>query len=338
MDICNGIMHVFGHPELPLDLGAFPENAQLQTSWHFCTLLLRLGIPCIYYGLSGSCPPAGVEFVSLGKALSRWRYGNAWHQTYSRRCSRALKKNLCGDERPQWLASLYGAAQADIAACGLPVIEPMLGYDHCWAPYRVFPSYAHQQSIYNLQPEFTSQNRYFDTVIPHFVDPADYPLQEQSRGYLLYLGRDAADKGVDIAKECAEAAGLPLKLAHKGYHGRAKAELIGGAIALLMPTLYLEPFGYVAIEAQMCGVPVVCSDWGAFPETVQQGRDGFRCRTQAEFLKAIKDCGKLERKEISRRARMRFSYDAVSQKYARYFAFVWNVHNNGGYYAKDARR
>ncbi|NMA42591.1 MAG: glycosyltransferase family 4 protein [Oligosphaeraceae bacterium] len=338
MDLRNSIMHVFGHPQLPLDLATFPEDAQLHTAWHFCTLLLRLGVPCIYYGLSGSKPPVGVKFVSLGKATSRWRYGNSWHKIYNRRCNRALSKNLAGDERPQWLVSLYGAAQAGIYDHGLPFMEPMLGYDHCWTQYRVFPSYAHQQSIYTSQPEFTSKNRYFDTVIPHFIDPMDYPVQEQSDGYLLYLGREAPDKGVAIAKQSAEAAGLPLRLAHKGYHGRKKAELIGGAIALFTPTLYPEPFGYVTIEAQMCGVPVLCTDWGAFPETVEQGQTGFRCRTQAEFLKAIDECRKLDRKEIARLARMRFSYEAVAPRYARYFAFVWNVHKNGGYYAKDACR
>jgi glycosyltransferase involved in cell wall biosynthesis len=332
------LMHVLGHPTLPLDLTAAPEDAQLQNCRNFCLLLAELGIPYKYYGIHGSKIPSGGEFVDCRKATGSWKYGNSWHRTYNQRLNRALTKNIRRDEQPQWISSLYGAAQSDIEAQGLPVIEPMLGYDHCWAPYRVFPSYAHQQVIYTLQDEFTWNSRFFDTVIPHFIDEKDFPFAEAHAGYLLYLGRNIPGKGVDLAKQCAERCGLPLRLAFAGYHGRAKAELIGAALAVLMPTLYLEPFGYVAIEAQMCGTPVICTDWGAFPETVEQGVSGFRCRTAAEFQEAVKCCGKLDRRKIRERALAKFSLGAIAKRYSDYFEFVWNIHKNGGYYAKRAWR
>lgn len=332
------LMHVMGHPTLPLDLTAAPQDAQLQNCRNFCLLLTKLGIDYKYYGICGSKIPEGGEFVDCRKATGDWKYGNSWHRTYTKRLNRALKQHLRQDGTPEWIASIYGAAQADIENYNLPMIEPMLGYDHCWTPYRVFPSYAHQQVIYTLQNEFTWNTRFFDTVIPHFIDEKEFPLTEKHSGYLLYLGRDIPGKGVELAQQCAEQCGLPLRLVFQGYYGREKAELLGGAIAVLMPTLYLEPFGYVAIEAQMCGTPVITTDWGAFPETVEQGVTGFRCRTAAEFEEAVWSAAKLERKKIRDKAVAKFSIGAVAQSYESYFHFVWNIHKNGGYYAKDARR
>lgn len=331
-------MHVLGHPQLPLDLTAAPEDAQLQNCRNFCLLLTKLEIPYKYYGIQGSKIPLGGEFIDCHKPTGSWQYGNSWHRTYNRRLNRALAKNLFMDGRPEWIASLYGAAQSAINDHALPVIEPMLGYDHCWAPYRVFPSYAHQQVIYTQQNEFTWDTRFFDTVIPHFIDEREFPFAEKNAGYLLYLGRNIANKGIALASECAETCGLPLRLAFSGYYGREKAALLGGALAVLMPTLYLEPFGYVAIEAQMCGTPVICTDWGAFPETVEQGVTGFRCRTAAEFQEAVRQCSKLPRKKIRELALSRFSLPVIAETYAAYFDFVWNVHKKGGYYAKDALR
>ncbi len=41
--------------------------------------------------------------------------------------------------------------------------------------------------------------------------------------------------------------------------------LLGNAKSVLMPTYYLEPFGGVHVEAQLCDTPVITTDWSAFP-------------------------------------------------------------------------
>lgn len=332
-------VHVLGHPLLPLSVEDAPANAQVFNCHNFCLLLDYLGIPFTYYGISGSQLPGGKgNFADCGQPTGSWKYGNRWHQTYTKRLNRQLAKHLGKDAQPEILCSLYGAAQADIDPAGRPVIEPLLGYDHCWTPYRVFPSYAHQHTIYAKQEEFTRENRFFDTVIPHFVNADDYWIAAHSDDYLLYLGRNAADKGVDLARQCADACKLPIHCIHDNCFGADKSEIIARARAVLMPTLYVEPFGYVAIEAQFCGTPIITTDWGAFSETVIHGVTGFRCRTAAEFSRAVALAPTLDRQAIRKHACDHYSVEAVAPAYAAYFDFVWNVHNNGGYYAEDAIR
>jgi len=332
------LVHVLGHPDCPLDVAAAAADAQVWNCHRFCKLLHHAGLRFVYYGLSGSRVRGG-EVVDIGVAEPPWEYGSPRHESYTALLSEALRQSH--DARPcsrHLVCSLYGAAHSDVDCLGLPVIEPMVGYDHCWAPYRVFPSYAHQTVIYTLQADYVENTRWFDTVIPHFVDPADYPLGGGSGGYALYLGRNAEDKGISIAEEVCASAGIPLRTVHGGYWGKRKAGLIGDARVVFMPTLYLEPFGYVAIEAQMCGVPVLTTDWGAFAETVEHGVSGFRCRTEAEFLCGLERVGGLDRERIRRRALGRYTIEAVMPEYTDYFDFVWNVHVNGGYYAANALR
>lgn len=334
-----GRVHVFGHPVQPLDVSRHPADAQVFNALNFCNLLEQAELPYVYYGMSGSRLPGGGEFVDLGEATEEWAYGNDWHREYSHRAHAAFAAMTGMDDapRPELVAILHGAAQEGIDFGDLPVVEAMIGYDHCCDAYRVFPSYAHQAALYTRYEELVRETRFFDTVIPHFLDPEDYPPGRGKGGYALYLGRNAKDKGIALAEDACAEAGIPLCRVHDGVWGAAKAELLGEAVAVLMPTLYLEPFGYVAIEAQMCGTPAITTDWGAFPETVEQGVGGFRCRAQAEFLAALAAAPALDRRAIRRRAVARFGIDAVGPRYLAYFDFVCRVHRDG-YRAANARR
>jgi glycosyltransferase involved in cell wall biosynthesis len=51
-------------------------------------------------------------------------------------------------------------------------------------------------------------------------------------------------------------------------------DLIGNATMMIVPSIGLEPFGLVIIEALACGTPVVASRLGSLPDLVEHGSTG----------------------------------------------------------------
>lgn len=115
-----------------------------------------------------------------------------------------------------------------------------------------------------------------------------------------------------------------------------RAEEMGAATCLLMPTRYIGPFEGVAVEAMLCGTPVVTTDWGAFSDTVIDGVTGFRCRSLAEMAWAIKEAPKLSRAFIRKHAQGTYAKGVVGHRYADYFNRVAGLWwGGGGWYGED---
>lgn len=175
-----------------------------------------------------------------------------------------------------------------------------------------------------------------DHVIHHGIDTAEVPegtgLGDDRGPYLLFLGRMSPDKGVDQAIDAALATGARLLIAAKvreplevayfehviarrcrdgiEYVGEAdaeeKARLVAGATALLNPIQWPEPFGLVMIEALAAGTPVIATHQGAAPEIVRHGRTGFLGDDHAAFVAAIRDVGRIDRRECRADVARRF--------------------------------
>lgn len=236
-----------------------------------------------------------------------------------------------------------GEAQRIIADAipELTVAEIMVGYmgiirDRANA-FAAFETHSHRHLVYGRWGMTVA--RPYDTVIPNQFDPDELPYGDGG-DYLLYVGRMIGQKGIVEAGQIAEAVGMPLVMAgpggietdegifaegfmvkspHLTYLGAVgveeRAALMGAAAAVIVPTLYCEPFGGVVCEAMMCGSPVLTTDWGAFTETVDEGITGFRFNTLQQAVDLLPDVISLDRRTVRERALERFSLDAVRPRY-----------------------
>jgi glycosyltransferase involved in cell wall biosynthesis len=168
-----------------------------------------------------------------------------------------------------------------------------------------------------------------------------YTLQAKPGSYLAFLGRVSAEEGLDRAIEIARLSGLSLKIMakmgsadHDYYESeiapllhqpgieflgegdeQAKQELLGGALALLFPIDWAEPFGLAMIEAFACGTPVVAFDRGSVNEVVDDGTTGLIVRDVEEALAALEFVSSFDRVRIRQVFEDRFSAGRMADDY-----------------------
>jgi hypothetical protein len=96
---------------------------------------------------------------------------------------------------------------------------------------------------------------------------------------------------------------------------REKSEFLSGAIVLLVPIDWPEPFGLVMIEAMACGTPVIAFNRGSAPEVVDDGVTGFVVEDVNGAIGAVDRLGQLSREKVRRRFEERFTARRMAQDY-----------------------
>jgi glycosyltransferase involved in cell wall biosynthesis len=94
-----------------------------------------------------------------------------------------------------------------------------------------------------------------------------------------------------------------------------KPSFLSGAIALLAPIAWPEPFGLVLIEAMACGTPVIAFNRGSVPEIVEDGLTGFIVENKEEAVAATDRLSRLSRRAIRRRFEERFTARRMAREY-----------------------
>jgi glycosyltransferase involved in cell wall biosynthesis len=91
-----------------------------------------------------------------------------------------------------------------------------------------------------------------------------------------------------------------------------KAAFLGGALALLFPIDWPEPFGLVMIEAMACGTPVIARGCGSVAEILDPGRTGFIADTLEELVDAVKRVDTIDRAACRRHVERRFTVERTA--------------------------
>lgn len=201
----------------------------------------------------------------------------------------------------------------------------------CW----VSPSFASARRL-----EESMQGSVVRTVwhgIPHTM--YDYGTGESGR--FLFCGRIQYIKGVHLAIEAAKLANAGLDIigphTHLGqdvyvqkirnvcdgkqivYHGEvdsaSKVRFMQNAKAIIVPSLFGEPFGLIVPEANFCGTPAIVLNRGGLQETTIDGKTGYICSSVIDMVRAMFKIGNLKREECRDWAMDNFRLEHMVNRY-----------------------
>jgi glycosyltransferase involved in cell wall biosynthesis len=242
------------------------------------------------------------------------------------------------------------AAFYALAAAGLPTVHTL----HLPPIDRAAAEAAHAAAASPARPRFVAVSRSsarqwrgivpVDAVITNGVDPESIPFSAAPQQDLaIVAGRISPEKGTHLAIAAARRAGMRVLLVG-GVYDRAYFEeqvapllddavevrgaqprqrlamLYGRAAVALVASLWEEPFGMVALEANLAGTPVAGFARGGLPEAVGSGGGVLIERTTAAALaRAIPRAIALDRRGVRRQAARRHPLSRTLDRYQRLY-------------------
>lgn len=340
-----GVSHSKTSKEFSAD--AFSQKARL-----ICKMLTNMGHTVYHYGTEGSDPVCTENVSVLSDEIYRETHDYDWktayfNDKYDTKANLTFVANAIEEVKKRiqpldFILCTYGLNHKPICdgvGKGI-VVESGIGYEHTFAPFRVFESYAWMSLIYGKQGKLLNPNMY-DSVIPNYYDLSDYEISSEpkTRDYFFMVARPTALKGWEIAERAAETTPYPLITAGQGHPGtrgehlgaisiETRLKYMSNARAVFVPTIYFEPFGGVVVEALLSGTPVITTDFGAFPEIVLHGKVGYRCRTLEQFSWAANNISDINPITCREYAKNKYSLERVALKYDEYFNMLQRLHTS----------
>ena len=272
------------------------------------------------------------------------------YEEFNKKLRVALASNYRGVSTDIVCLPFGTAHEAAITGCNYVCIESGIGYPNAYKNYRIYESHA--KLNYDLGKGGETPHNYW-FVCPNYYNISDWQLCLTPKVNTIgYLGRLAPDKGVNILVECAKSfphvkfiicgqgdpspyLTEPNIVYKEPIHGTDRSDYLGSLVALLTPSMYLEPFCGVSAESQLCGTPVIGSDSGALVENIENFKTGMRCHTLSDYKYGIQLAlsSRFDRAYIREKAVELFDMYLIAKKYEYAFKSVLEIYNgsNGWY-------
>ncbi|HEB72918.1 MAG TPA: glycosyltransferase [Nitrospirae bacterium] len=219
-----------------------------------------------------------------------------------------------------------------------PVVSTIHGFSSS-SIMPVYKKYNGRVHYVSISEADKSPELDYIATIHHGIRLEEFPFHEGPGDYLLFFGRIHPDKGVSEAIEVAKNAGMRLKIAgiiqdEEYYETRIKphidgdrveylgsvgpdrrAEILGGATALLHLINFDEPFGLSMVEAMACGTPVIANERGSIPEIIKEGVNGFLVDDIEGAVNAVEKIGSIDRRACRNSVEERFTAGRMVRQY-----------------------
>ena len=222
------------------------------------------------------------------------------------------------------------------------VATPVVTTIHGFSSDRIVPVYERYDSAgayVSISDADRHPNLHYAATIHHGIDIDQFATHPSPGVHLLFFGRIHPDKGTAHAIEVARRCGRRLDIAgiiqdeeyfrnevephvdgeQVRYLGAVdasvRAEVLGGAHALLHLIDFDEPFGYSVVEAMACGTPVVANSRGSMSELIEHGITGYLVNDIDSAVAGVAAAGELDRRKIAERAADRFTVATMIDKY-----------------------
>ena len=286
--------------------------------------------------------------------LSNW--SSPLHKEFNKRLRFKLQENYREQATDIICLPLGRSYQEALNGLNCVVVEFGIGHNGSYLDYRIFESYSWLSKTLGLEKK-EPHNYWF--VVPHAFNVDDFKFSiTPSPLKVGFLGRIISHKGCNIIVEIAKRfphvqfilcgsgdpspylniPNAPNIIYKPPIHGKERSEFLGDLTAFLHFAKYCEPFGCGPVEAQLCGTPVIASDWGGMVETVEQFKTGLRGHTLADYCYGLQMAldGKFNRNYIRERAVKLYDMYKLANNYDYIFKSILDIHNGRkGWYSTD---